>query len=125
MIKKLFMISICFLLTSCALKGFTHEEQISFTTLRTLEAAKIFRVTTLKTCGELYKQGKISENDKIKIIEIGNNLQHAINILADILITFEATKDKKYIEQIIENMDVYQKIFNDFMEFTSQFLGEI
>ena len=120
----LLMFMIC--LNSCATAPdtFTPAEKVQLTTLKTLKSAKIFRVAALQSTAVYYKRGLIEEKDKEQIIEIGDQLQLAINIAADALIIYKETESV----DDMANMDIkimqYQQIFNQFMELVSLYLVE-
>ena len=103
-------------------ENFTPEQKVQFTTLKTLQAAKTFRVFALGAAGDAYKAGLITDVDKDKIIVIGDNLQEAINMAADALIAYKLSGDEI---TLYGKVAIYQKLFNQFMEVVTPYLGRL
>lgn len=103
--------------------SFTAKEKVEYTSLRTLEAAKTFRTVGLEAAGAVYKAGAMDEKTKGKIIEIGDDLQEAINTAADALIAYKTMTDELADTSTLEaKIAAYQKVFNEFMELVTPYL---
>jgi hypothetical protein len=127
--KKLFISLIMLFVLTCLFSGcsyfeapesFTPKQKMEYTTLRTLTAAKKFRVFALGTTAELYKKGLLTEEQKEDIIKIGDALQGSINTTAGALILYH--KGAATQETVNESIEEYQSFFNDFLELVSPYL---
>ena len=115
--KYLMSLLIIFMMISCAPSTFTPTEKVTFTTTRSLEAASEIRITALKTIAGLYKEGVLTDEAfKAKVIEIGDELQVAINVTANALLVYKdsgLSADKLTLGEKIENYTIVYGKFSD------------
>ena len=120
---------LCWLVVGCAgfkaPANFTQTEKVEYTTLKTLKSAKIFREFALESAGSVYKKGLMKEDTKEKIIEIGDDLQLAINSAADALIAYKQSGVLGGDKTLQEKLVVYQTLFNQFMEIVTPYVMDI
>ncbi len=128
--SKLFALAIVVILVGLSAPGcslfiapvdFTGSGKIEYTTLKTLQSARVFREFALGTAGSVYKNGLMSESIKEKIITVGDELQQAINTAADALIAYKqsaGTGDETLQEKLV----VYQALFNEFLEIVTPYV---
>lgn len=103
----------------------TETEKVTFTSLKTLKSAKIFREFALESAGSIYKKGLMDEETKEKIIEIGDDLQLAINGAADALIIYNDSGGLSGEKTLEEKLLVYQALFNQFMEIVTPYVMKL
>lgn len=100
----------------------TQVQKVEYTTMRTLEAARDFRVFALETSGTLYKSGLMDDDTKIRIIKAGDNLQNYINTASDALLIFHTTNGDYGTAEIDASLAAYQAAFNSFLEIVTPYL---
>jgi len=100
----------------CAPAHFTPTEKVLYTSTKTLVAAKNFRDTGLSITGGLYKQGLLSEELKIAIIEVGNQLQDAINKTSEALEIYKLSDGSSGGADLQTKIVLYQALYGKFSE---------
>lgn len=95
---------------------FTPVQKVEYTTLKTLQSAKVFRGFALKSAGTAYKNGLMDETVKQDIIQAGDKLQMAINGAADALIHYHKAGGIGGSTILDDKLGKYQSIFNRFLE---------
>ena len=103
---------VALLLLFCA--GCSDFEKNAHNTL--LIAGKSYALS-MKTCGKLYKEGKITEQQKQKIVDVGTIYYGAYNGAVDALLIYHDAKDKDTAKQKVSTAisSVVFK-FNDFVD---------
>jgi len=79
----------CVCCVGCFPKTFSRSDKILYSYNQVLQSAKSFRVTALQSAAVYYKQGLLTEDKKVEIIELGDQLQDSINSSANALIVYQ------------------------------------
>lgn len=117
---------LCCFVFACAPKDITPAEETSYITFRTLAAAKEFRHTGLSIAAEFYKQGLIHEELKKEIIIVADQLQDAINKVADALTLYIAASGQDSKKDLTDKIVTYQRIYGKFSDLVMPYLlGDI
>lgn len=109
-------------LQGCAPKNLSKSDKVIYTTVKTLQVAKDFRVLGLQTAGKLHSAGKIDDKLAREIIVIANDLQASINAISLLLETYDKTRgpdDKKALDAQVE---VYMGLYGQFTEIIMPYL---
>lgn len=84
--------------------------------------------TALTICGDLYKEGVITEPDKEKIIQGARVFQESYDLLAIALLSYEKSKDKESKDKVIlamgECLGAYDRFIKIFELLTKRPLPE-
>jgi len=120
------MIIVMICLPGCGLytapQHFTQAQKVEYTTLKTLQSAKVFREFALQSAGTAYKNGLMDDAVKNDIIKAGDRLQMAINSAADALVLYHQARGMGGTKALEEKLTGYQAIFNRFMEIVTPYI---
>ncbi len=119
------LIVMLIMVAGCLPKGATTSEKVIFTTVRSLQAAKELRVTALKTIGGLYINGTLTDQAfKEEVIKIGDQLQKAINITSEAILTYNNAKDDLSKGDLGAKILIYQNILGEFTDLVMPYVLE-
>ncbi len=91
---------------------------------RTLSVASIAYEVSMKSANELYKQGKITEEEKVKILEIANPYYVAYHTASDALVAYMAVESEENEEKLSLAMVEFSKVLGNFMAYVQPLLME-
>lgn len=113
------------MVAGCLPKEATTSEKVVFTTVRSLQAAKELRITSLKTIGGLYINGTLTDQDfKAEVIKIGDQLQQAINVTSEALLLYSDSKDALAKGDLGAKVLIYQNILGEFTDLVMPYVLE-
>ena len=112
-------IVLCIILSCILTFGCAHQpqtpEQIGYKTLST--AAEVYE-TTMSAMGDLYKQGKLSESDKDKVIDVAKiywSTYHSATLAMDVWMRTKNADDKIVLDKAITELTAAIPKFQEFV----------
>lgn len=127
--KKLMNLVVLFFvvtLLGCGLPNtWTTPEKAIKTSVQTLKAAKELRITALKTIGDMYKAGTLTDEDfKKDVIRIGDNLQEAINVTSYALEIYNGAATSENKTLLSDKVFLYQQVYGEFSDLVMPYVLE-
>ena len=121
--KVLCLLVLVSMVTACAPAHFTPTEKKLYTSVKTLETAKEFRVFGLRTAGSFYKKGLIDDEKKNEIIEMGDDLQNAVNKVSEALELYHKLDGSNEVA-LEQEIVIYQEIYKKFSDLVMPYIME-
>jgi len=84
----------------------TYNVGLVKSTYKMLSASQISYDTALKTAADLYHHGRLTEAQKVKVLEIGEVYYHAHNAAVEALARYEETKDLAEQELLTAQIEI-------------------
>jgi len=114
-----------FSVIACAPSSFNTSEKATFTTTRTLQAAKELRVTALKTIGGMYIAGTLTDPVfKKDVIRVGDLLQEAINFTSEALLIYQGAATSENKATLAGKVLLYQQVYGEFSDLVMPYVLE-
>jgi hypothetical protein len=107
------------LVIACAPKDFSPFEKKIYTTTQTLYAAVEFRHLGLSVVGDLYKKGLLSEEEKEKFVDLGDELYKIITSSQIALELYYKTGISTNLE---EKLLLYTQIYGKFSDLVMPYI---
>lgn len=104
------------LITVVAIAGCSSIKLEKYTYIG-LDNTKTLYVTAGQVIADLYKQGKVTENDKIKFIELSRKLKISWDAVQAALSAYVHTKsasDEQKLQTVFSEMQINLAVFNEF-----------
>lgn len=91
---------------------------------KALSAAAVTYDTTMKSAADLYKQGKVTDEQKAKIVEIGNYYWAAYHVAVDALAAYEATSSAEDKDRVTVALSRMSAFLAQLVEYVTPFLDK-
>ena len=105
---------ICLFMVGCA--SFQRN------TYRTLSVAKETYDVSMKSAADLYKQGRINDQQKTDIIRVGNEYRAAYFVAVDALVAYAATEAASDKEKLQTAMTEFAKVSRSFTQLLQKYI---
>lgn len=106
-----------FLIASC-----TYNIGLVRSTYKMLSASQISYDTALKAAADLYRQGRMSDDQKVKVIEIGEVYAEAHNAAVEALARYEETKDLAEQEIMTKQIEIAAQALSELLALIRPYL---
>ena len=102
----------------------TPVEKKVYVTIKSLEAAKVFRTNGLEAAKVFWDQGLMSVETKDKVVQVANDLQFAINSIARAMKIYNSSNGTQGGADVDDWLQIYQQIYGEFTDLVMPFLIE-
>ncbi len=116
------LMAMFFISCACAPSSFSKKEKAVYTTFKTLQTAKQFRVTGLKIAGGLHTDGMIDDDLARIIIKTGDALQLSINTASVSLKLYKTTGKPKDMDDLRVCIRAYEQVYGQFTDLVMPYI---